>query len=110
MPICGWIRTIWKSRCKLSPMRAFPSASMRKRLPQSSSGWHETPNQRPLMPSLRHATGTLADWRKVDEPGNRVMRIHPGFSVERRRQVLPYRNPEDFEHRVEGLRKAGLAV
>ena len=71
MPLCGWIRTIWKSRCKLSPMRAFPSASMRKRLPQSSSGWHEIRNQRPLMPSLRHATGTLAEWRKVDGPGNR---------------------------------------
>ncbi len=37
-----------------------------------------------------------------------LMRIDPNFSVERRRQVLPFRNPEDFEHRVEGLRKAGL--
>ncbi len=31
------------------------------------------------------------------------------FSIERRRRVQPFRNPEDFERRVEGLRKAGLS-
>jgi len=30
------------------------------------------------------------------------------FGLEHRRKVLPYKNPEDFEHLVEGLRKAGL--
>jgi adenylate cyclase len=39
-----------------------------------------------------------------------ALRINPHFSVERRRRVLPFRNPEDFELRVEGLRKAGLTV
>ena len=39
-----------------------------------------------------------------------VFRIDPGFSVERRRRVLPFRNPADFERRVDGLRKLGLAV
>ncbi len=39
-----------------------------------------------------------------------VLRINPKFSVERRRHVLPFRNPEDYERRVEGLRKAGLRV
>jgi len=39
-----------------------------------------------------------------------VLRINPKFSVERRRCVLPFRNPEDYELRVEGLRKAGLTV
>jgi len=39
-----------------------------------------------------------------------ALQINPGFSVERRRHVLPFRNPEDFERRVEGLRKAGLTV
>ena len=39
-----------------------------------------------------------------------ALQINPGFSIERRRRVLPFRNPEDFERRVEGLRKAGLTV
>ena len=39
-----------------------------------------------------------------------VMRIAPDFSVEQRWRILPFRNPDDFERRVEGLRKAGLPV
>jgi adenylate cyclase len=37
-----------------------------------------------------------------------VMHINPNYSLEHRRRVLPYKNPADFEHIVEGLRKAGL--
>ncbi|NKK81222.1 adenylate/guanylate cyclase domain-containing protein [Rhizobium leguminosarum] len=40
----------------------------------------------------------------------KALRINPDFSVERRRRVLPFRNPEDFNRRVEGLRKAGLTM
>ena len=39
-----------------------------------------------------------------------ALRIDPGFSIDRRRSVLPFRNPADFELRVEGLRTIGLAV
>ena len=39
-----------------------------------------------------------------------ALRINPGLSVERRRRVLPFHNPEDFERRVERLRRAGLNV
>ncbi len=39
-----------------------------------------------------------------------ALKINPAFSIDRRRRVLPFRNPEDFERRVEGLRKAGLVV
>ena len=38
----------------------------------------------------------------------RIARVNPGYSIEQRRKVLPYKNPEDFERVVEGLRKAGL--
>ena len=38
------------------------------------------------------------------------MRISPNFSIERQRRILPYKNPDDFERRVEGMRKAGLTV
>jgi adenylate cyclase len=37
-----------------------------------------------------------------------VFRVNPNYSLEHRRKVLPYKNPEDFERVVEGLRKAGL--
>lgn len=53
--------------------------------------------------------GHLGRPKEARQAWEHTMRLNPGFSVERRRQVLPYRNPEDFEHRVEGLRKAGLA-
>ena len=36
--------------------------------------------------------------------------ISPGYSVEHRRRVLPYKNRADFEHVVDGLRKAGLPM
>ena len=39
-----------------------------------------------------------------------VMRIAPDFSIERQRRTLPYKNPNDFERRIEGMRKAGLPV
>ena len=39
-----------------------------------------------------------------------VLKIDPSFSIERRRRVLPFKNPADFERRVEGLRRLGLAL
>ncbi len=39
-----------------------------------------------------------------------LMKIAPAFSMERRRRILPFRNPDLFERRVEGLQKAGLPV
>jgi adenylate cyclase len=39
-----------------------------------------------------------------------LVRIAPDFSIERRRRVLPFKNPDFFERQVEGLRKAGLPV
>ncbi len=37
-----------------------------------------------------------------------LLRFNPQYSLEHRRQVLPYKNPSDFEAILEGLRKAGL--
>ena len=39
-----------------------------------------------------------------------VMRIAPNFSIDRRRRILPFKNPDEFERRIEGMRKAGLPV
>jgi adenylate cyclase len=39
-----------------------------------------------------------------------ALRISPGYSLNHRRLVLPYKDRADFEHVVDGLRKAGLLV
>jgi hypothetical protein len=42
------------------------------------------------------------------EAWREALHVSPGYSLEHRRKVLPYKNPDDFERVVEGLRKAGL--
>jgi adenylate cyclase len=39
-----------------------------------------------------------------------ALRINPDYSLEHRRQILPYQDPATFEQVVAGLRKAGIAV
>jgi len=52
---------------------------------------------------LGRAEEARAEWEEA-------LRINPDYSIEHRRQILPYKNPADFERVVEGLRKAGIAV
>ena len=59
---------------------------------------------------LASCFGHLGRIEESREAWAQVLRIAPDFSLERRRRVLPYRTPEIFERRVEGLRKAGLPV
>ncbi len=37
-----------------------------------------------------------------------ALRLNPDYSLDHRRQVLPYKNPADFEKIVDGLLKAGI--
>jgi adenylate cyclase len=37
-----------------------------------------------------------------------VLRINPGFIIERHKRIFVYKDPKDLEHRLDGLRKAGL--
>jgi TolB-like protein len=39
-----------------------------------------------------------------------LQRVNPGYALEQRRQVLPYKNPADFDHVVDGIRKLGIPV
>src|SRR5262249_12805275 len=37
-----------------------------------------------------------------------VLRINPGFTIQSLKRILVYKDPKDVEHRLDGLRKAGL--
>jgi len=37
-----------------------------------------------------------------------VLRISPGFTIERWKCVVVDKDPKDVEHRLDGVRKAGL--
>ncbi|MDJ0957002.1 MAG: adenylate/guanylate cyclase domain-containing protein [Arenicellales bacterium] len=50
---------------------------------------------------LGRAAEAQAEWREA-------LKINPDYSLEHRRNVLPYKNPGDFERVVDGLRKAGV--
>lgn len=39
-----------------------------------------------------------------------VLRHNPDYSLDQKRRALPYKNPDDFDELVNGLRKAGLPV
>jgi adenylate cyclase len=52
--------------------------------------------------------GHLGRFDEARAAWQEVFRVNPDYSLEYRRKVLPYKNPEDFELLVDGLRKAGL--
>jgi adenylate cyclase len=37
-----------------------------------------------------------------------LLKVNPGFSLDQRARVLPYKDPRDFARIAEGLAKAGL--
>ncbi len=50
---------------------------------------------------MGRADEARAEWEKVFE-------VNPDYSLEHKRQILPYINAADFEHFADGLRKSGL--
>ena len=68
------------------------------------------PNSATSCALLASCYGYLGRFDEARAAWAEVLRIAPNFSIERQRRVLPYKNPDDFERRVEGMRKAGLPV
>jgi TolB-like protein/class 3 adenylate cyclase/cytochrome c-type biogenesis protein CcmH/NrfG len=52
---------------------------------------------------LGRAEDARAEWAQA-------LRINPDYSLAHKRQVLPYKDPADFERIVDGLRRAGIQV
>jgi adenylate cyclase len=58
-----------------------------------------------LLGSAYAQLGQLEEARKETAE---VLRINPGFTIERFVPLARYKNPKDLKHRLDGLRKAGL--
>lgn len=54
--------------------------------------------------------GHLGRMEEARAQWQEAFRVNPNYSLEHRRNVLPYKNPSDFELLVDGLRKAGLGT
>ena len=65
----------------------------------------ETDTSRVLLAASLGHMGLIDE---AHEAWGELLRVNPAYSLEQRRNVLPYKNPTDFERIVEGLRKAGL--
>ena len=57
---------------------------------------------------LAASYGHLGRFDEARAAWQEVLRVNPDYSLEYRRKVLPYKNPDDFELVVDGLRKAGV--
>jgi TolB-like protein/class 3 adenylate cyclase/tetratricopeptide (TPR) repeat protein len=57
---------------------------------------------------LAASYGHLGRFEEARHEWQETFRVNPAYSLEHRRKVLPYKNPDDFELVVDGLRKAGL--
>jgi adenylate cyclase len=57
---------------------------------------------------LGSAYAQLGQLDKARKETAEVLRINPGLTIERFKPLAVYRNPEDLEHRLDGLLKAGL--
>jgi adenylate cyclase len=57
---------------------------------------------------LAASYGHLGRYDEARTEWQEVFRVNPDYSLDHRRDVLPYKNPHDFELIIEGLRKAGI--
>jgi len=58
-----------------------------------------------MLASTYAQLGRLEEARKATAE---VLRINPGFTIEGYKRLLVYKAPKDTEHRIDGMRKAGL--
>ena len=69
-----------------------------------------------LKPNSSRAIATRAyihyfydfNWAAAEQDFLRAIEINPEYSLAHKRKTLPYKDPAEFDHLVEGLRKAGI--
>ena len=57
---------------------------------------------------LASAYAQLGQLEAARHEAAEVLRVNPRFTIERYNPLLVYKDPKDIEHRIDGLRKAGL--
>ena len=57
---------------------------------------------------LAAAYAQLGQLEEARAEAAEVLRINPGFTIEGRRRFFAFKDPNDIEHLVDGMRKAGL--
>lgn len=65
----------------------------------------ETDTSRVLLASCCGHLGRKGEARKA---WTEAIKINPGYSLERKGRILPYKNPADWDRFMEGLRRAGV--
>jgi adenylate cyclase len=68
----------------------------------------QLPNPQVLHVFLASAYAQLGRLEEARKEAAELLRIDPGFTIERWKHVLVYKDPKDREHRIDGMRKAGL--
>jgi adenylate cyclase len=85
---------------------------MRKRYREAVHWWREQISRQPVAPwasvGLACAYAQLGQLEEARNEAAEVLRINPGFTIESSKRILVYKDPEDLEHYIDGMRKAGL--
>jgi adenylate cyclase len=66
------------------------------------------PNQQYPHLWLASAYAQLGQLEEARAEAAEVLRINPAFTIESYKRIFAHKDPEDVEHRLDGLRKAGL--
>jgi adenylate cyclase len=67
-----------------------------------------SPNQQWPHLALASAYAQSEQLEEARAEAAEVLQINPGFTIERWKRLAVYKDPKDAEHRLDGLRKAGL--
>jgi tetratricopeptide (TPR) repeat protein len=83
-----------------------------KRYREAVHWWREQISRQPVAPwasvGLACAYAQLGQLEEMRAAAAEVLRINPGFTIESSKRILVYKDPQDLEHYVDGMRKAGL--
>lgn len=69
---------------------------------------HRNPHSDVSRVLLAATYGQLGRRQEARAMWDEALRINPQYSLAHKRRLLPYKNPAEFDHLVEGLHKAGL--